>query len=264
MDMRLCHWLALAVAEKPKSISVKRKPYVLFDLGGTLVDLRGIVASMAERLQTIHIRGPIPLALQWASETAKLLPTAQARKFRPERDIAADVLCVLLEKRGRADAHDASKRLVVDAWNGFAKICAFHPDASVDWLRGLRSEVAGLGLVTDGDSEAVDAVLAHLRLSELFDAVTPSEAVRSYKPDARIYRAALEALRAKPAESLFVSDAGLDLQGAAAIGMAGAWIPRDFLPELGTAPPRTAVLRSLHDVEKIVSRFSRTGKFALR
>jgi len=243
---------------------VKRKAYVLFDLGGTLVDLRGLVASMAERLQAIHIRGPIPLALQWATGTAKLLPAAQARKFRPERNIAADMLCALLEKRGRADARDASTRLVVDAWNGFVKICAFHPDASVDWFRGLRSKVAGLGLVTDGDTEAVEAVLAHLGLSDFFDAVISSEAVRSYKPDARIYRAALKALRAKPAESLFVSDAALDLQGAAAIGMAGAWIPRDLLPDLGTAPSRTAVLTSLHDVEKIVSRFSRTGKFALR
>lgn len=238
-----------------------KKPFVFFDLGGTLVDLRGIVASMAERLQAGHVRGPVPLALEWATGTAKLLPSAQGRRFRPEREIAADVLCALLEKRGRANAREESNRLVVEAWNGFVKNCEFHPDASVAWLRALRAKVAGLGLVTDGDTDAVGAVLAHLDVTDLFDSVTASEAAKSYKPDERIYRAALKALAARPANSLFVSDATLDLVGAAGVGMAGAWIPRGFLPDVVSVPPRTAVLKSLTQVEKIVGRFARTGRF---
>lgn len=243
---------------------MKAKPFLLFDLGGTLIDLRGIVASMAERLQAVHVRGPVPLALEWATGTARLLPAAQGRAFRTEREIAADVLCALLEKRGRADAREASMRLVVEAWAGFVKVCGFQPDASARWLRGLREKVAGLGLVTDGDSEAVDAVLARLGLSSFFDSVTVSEVVRSYKPDARIYREALKALHGKPKETLFISDSALDVQGAAAIGMAGAWIPRDLLPELAAKPPGTSVLSNLRDVDKIVGRFSRTGRFASR
>lgn len=219
---------------------------------------------MAHRLQAIHVRGPVPLALEWARGTAKLLPAAQGRRFRSEREIASDVLCVLLEKRGRSNARDESARLVLEAWNGFVKICAFHPDASAKWLHSLRAKVSGLGLVTDGDTDAVAAVLAHLGVFYLFDSVTDSEAVRSYKPDPRIYRAALRALRAKPAQSLFVSDAALDLVGAAGIGMACAWIPRGLLPELASVPAKTVVLSTLNDVEKIVGRFARTGGFASR
>jgi 2-haloalkanoic acid dehalogenase type II len=238
------------------------KPFVLFDLGGTLVDLRGIVSSMAHRLQAIPVGGPFPLALQWAVGTAKLLPFAQGRKFRPEREIAADVLRVLLERRGRADARDLSMRLVVGAWADFEKICVFQPDASAEWLRGFRGSTSGIGLVSDGDTQAVAGVLARIGLSDFFDSVTVSEAVRAYKPNARIYRKALKTLRAKPRESLFVSDALLDLQGAATIGMAGAWISRGVLPELGTAPQSTAILSSLRDLDRIVSRFSRSGQFA--
>ena len=237
------------------------RPFVLFDLGGTLVDLRGIVASMSERLEAAHVRGAVPLALEWAVGIARLLPASQSLRFRPEREIAADVLCAMLEKRGRPKACDESTRLVVDAWNDFVKTCAFHSDASLEWLQDLRSKVAGLGLVTDGDAEAVEGILGRLGIADLFDAVTVSEEVRSYKPDARIYRAALRALRAKPAESLFVSDAALDLEGAAAVGIAGAWIPRGLLPELTTAPPQTAILSNLRDVEGIVRRFSRSGRF---
>lgn len=240
---------------------MKAKPFVLLDLGGTLVDLRGIVASMAERLQAVHIRGPVPLALEWASGTARLLPAAQGRKFRSEREIASDVLAALLEQRGRPNPRDESVRLVLEAWNGFVKICAFHPDVSADWIRSLQSKVSGLGLVTDGDTDAVASVLSHLGVRDLFDSVTVSEAVRSYKPNAGIYRAALKALRAKPAESLFVSDAALDLEGAANVGMAGALIPRGLLPELTTPPRRAAILSRLPEVEKMIGRFSRTGRF---
>jgi 2-haloalkanoic acid dehalogenase type II len=243
---------------------MKRGPFVFFDLGGTLVDLRGIVASMAAQLQASRVRGPVPLALEWAISTANLLPTAQGRKFRPEREIAADVLCALLEKRGRPDTREESTRLVVDAWDGFVKISSLHSDASVEWLRVLRSDVAGLGIVTDGDVDAVHALLSHLNLSGLFDSVTASESVRSYKPDSGIYRAALRALRAKPAEALFVSDASLDLQGAASLGIAGAWMPRGLLPDAANLPPHTATLSNLREVEGLVKRFHRWRRFASR
>jgi 2-haloalkanoic acid dehalogenase type II len=234
----------------------------MFDLGGTLVDLRGMVASMAEQLRVHRVRGPVPAALEWAMGTAKLLPSSQGRKFRPEREIATDVLFALLEKRGRPKARDESTRWVVDAWNGFVKVASLHPDVSVAWLRGLRPNVGGLGLVTDGDTEAVGALLSHLGLSDAFDAVIASEAVRSYKPDARIYRAALKALRAGPRESLFVSDSTLDLEGAAAVGIAGAWIPRGLLPDLTRVPAHAMTLSSLRDVEGVVHRFRRSGRFA--
>lgn len=236
----------------------------MFDLGGTLIDLRGIVTSMAAQLRLHRVRGPVRSAVEWAIGTAKLLPASQGRRFRSEREIAADVLRALLEKRGRPGARDESERLVVNAWSEFAKTASFHSDVSVEWLRALRAEVAGMGLVTDGDTDAVGALLSHLHLSDIFDAVTVSEAVRSYKPDARIYHAALEALRAKPAESLFVSDSTLDLEGAAAVGIAGAWIPRRLLPDLTKLPPHAASLSNLRNVEGIVRGFHRSGRFASR
>src|SRR5881409_271784 len=104
----------------PKSVAQTRRKgaiqtrsiFVFFDLGGTLVDLRGIVASMAERLTAVHTRGPVPLALRWAVTTAEALPSAHGPRFRSEREIASEVLFELLAKRGRADARDVSPKLV--------------------------------------------------------------------------------------------------------------------------------------------------------
>lgn len=244
--------------------SMRAQPFVFFDLGGTLVDLRGIVASMAAQLHTLGVRGPVPLALRWATMTAEFLPSARGKRFRPEREITADILHALLEKRGRQETREDSMRLVREAWSGFVSTCALHGDVSVTWVRNLRSRVAGIGLVTDGDTEAVAGVLAHLDLAGLFDSVTTSEAIQSYKPNPEIYRAALKSIGAKPSQSLFVSDATLDLHGAAELGMSCAWIPRGLLPNLADAPPKTVVLSSLGDIERMIKGYSKVGRFRLR
>jgi len=253
-----------AAQTRRKGAIQTRSIFVFFDLGGTLVDLRGIVASMAERLTAVHTRGPVPLALRWAVTTAEALPSAHGPRFRSEREIASEVLYDLLAKRGRADARDVSPKLVQDAWAGYVRTCTLQPDVTVAWLRNLRTKVAGLGVVTDGDTDAVAGVLSHTGLDKLFDSVTTSEAVRSYKPDLGIYRAALKALKARPSESLFVSDAALDLQGAARLGLAAAWIPRSLLPDLAKPPPSTLILSRIQDVDRIVTRHGKTGRFELR
>jgi len=244
--------------------SVTTRPFVFFDLGGTLVDLRGIVTSMASRLQAIHVRGPIPLALFWATKTAASLPTATGPKFRSEREIATEVLAELLEDRNREKALEEATRLVREAWDGYVQRCALHPDVSVAWLRALRSKVSGLGIVTDGDTEAVAGVLAHTNLKGAFDSVTISEEVRTYKPDPRMYRTAMESLGSKPSESLFVSDAAVDLQGAIEVGMHAAWIQRPSLGELAKPPSGSLVLAGLEDLERIVKRYAKSGRFELR
>src|SRR5438034_181376 len=141
-----------------------RKVFVYFDLGGTLVDLRGIVTSMAARLQAMRVREPVPLALSWAALSAQALPTAQGPRFRSLREIASDALADLL---------------------------------------------------------------------------------------------------AKPSESLFASDAALDLQGAANLGMGTAWIRRGLLPDLAKPPPDALILPRMEDVERIVAGYAKTGRFEL-
>src|SRR3989449_8536087 len=149
--------------------------FVFFDLGGTLVDLRGIVASMAARLSAVRVRGPVPLALEWAVRTAEALPAGQGPRFQSEQEIASDVLFNLLARRGRTGARDASVRLVRDAWAGYVGTCTLQPDITVAWLRTLRSQIAGLGVVTDGDTEAGCRELSHKSPERLFPAGTTSQ-----------------------------------------------------------------------------------------
>src|SRR3989442_15632080 len=78
-----------------------RSMFVFFDLGGTLVGLRGIVGSMGARLGAMRVRGPVPLALDWAVRTAEALPAAPGPRFQSRREDCAGVLFNLLAGRGR-------------------------------------------------------------------------------------------------------------------------------------------------------------------
>src|SRR2546428_4733382 len=68
-------WFGRVAGEDIEVDPVTTRPFVFFDLGGTLVYLRGIVTSIANFLHVAHLRGPIPLALLWATQIADGLPS---------------------------------------------------------------------------------------------------------------------------------------------------------------------------------------------
>ncbi|MBI4468557.1 MAG: HAD family hydrolase [Acidobacteria bacterium] len=83
--------------------------------------------------------------------------------------------------------------------------------------------------------------------------VAISDEVGWRKPDARIFRFALERLELTPAETLFVGDNfHCDVLGPMALGMDSAWLRRGkSLPDDGTPPPRH-LLDSFSDLEALL------------
>src|SRR5207247_10879676 len=99
------------------------------------------------------------------------------------------------------------------AWSDLEPRARFGPGVSREWLEELLLVASVLAVVTAGYSVNVNRLVKRLDLERYFGAIITSEAVRAYKPNPRIYRAALEALGAAPRDSVFVSDTPLDLQG---------------------------------------------------
>src|SRR3989442_4683385 len=69
-------WFGRVAGEDIEVDPVTTRPFVFFDLGGTLVDLRRLVTSMANSLPVAHVPGPGPLALLLAQNNAQRLPAA--------------------------------------------------------------------------------------------------------------------------------------------------------------------------------------------
>ena len=97
------------------------------------------------------------------------------------------------------------------------------------------------------------AICAEAGLSPLLGVVADSTIVGAGKPDARIFRHALDALGVTPAAATFVGDSQpRDMEGARALGMRHVWLVDAAAPP---APPCCAgdpVIRSLDELEGVL------------
>ncbi|MDI6888422.1 MAG: HAD family hydrolase [Methanocellales archaeon] len=113
-----------------------------------------------------------------------------------------------------------------------------------------HKEDVKIGLISNGDNDELSHHLGEL--VELFDATTISENVRAYKPDTRIFQAALKELNANPEEALFIGDnLRIDVNGANKAGIRSVWYnQKGALPEDGIKPHFT--IANINEVLEIV------------
>src|SRR5256886_16588729 len=79
------------------------KPFVLFDLGETLVDLKELLVSLAANLASKYpALGPeLPtIVRQWISDASRAMPRSPGQAFVPEFEVASSVMGKLLRDRG--------------------------------------------------------------------------------------------------------------------------------------------------------------------
>ena len=120
------------------------------------------------------------------------------------------------------------------------------PDAG-PVLRGLARD-RPLGVVTNC-SERLGRGAAEL-VGAPFAAVVTAESAGCYKPDARIYAAGVEALRANPDEVLFVAGSPFDVLGAHAAGLRVVWHNPAGLAGDDAARLAVAVIRNLAELRR--------------
>lgn len=94
-------------------------------------------------------------------------------------------------------------------------------------LAQLRERGLRLVVVSNWDC-SLPGVLERIGIAPLVDAVVASAVVGAAKPDARIFRAALEHAGCKPGEALHVGDSvAADVEGAQALGIHALLLDRD-------------------------------------
>ncbi|HSP14296.1 MAG TPA: haloacid dehalogenase type II [Thermoanaerobaculia bacterium] len=123
------------------------------------------------------------------------------------------------------------------------KLMAAYADLKVwpDAPRAIHTlRDAGLRLVflSNMTRAMLERGLTSSNLDKTFDGILSTDAIRSYKPDPKAYRMAVDALRLKREEILFVAFAGWDVAGAKWFGYPTFWVNRAGSPleELGAVP----------------------------
>jgi putative hydrolase of the HAD superfamily len=150
--------------------------------------------------------------------------TRVARSIGTYGSLDGDLAEVL--KEAGLDRDDALVEELADTITTFMETGVHLWDDSLPALRELRARGLRTAVVSNCD-HGTRPVVDRLGLTEETDAVVLSFEVGVAKPDAGIYRKALEALGASPEESVFVDDQLVYCEGAEAVGIRPFLILRD-------------------------------------
>jgi putative hydrolase of the HAD superfamily len=225
---------------------------VCFDFAGTLFSDR--------ELRDVHLR-----QLQFVADAAGVAP--------PDDELRAAYVRGMGEAAGRFAAQpsyshralfggafvamasalggeidDATAQEAVDRQYRATIECAeLRPDCLAT-LSTLREASVHVQIVSNIDDEQLDPMIQRFGLRDVTDAVTSSEQAASCKPDAAIYRTALDKAGVDAEQALFVGDSlRHDIVGPAAVGMQTAWLATRPGADPSDARP-DHVIRSLADV----------------
>ena len=214
---------------------------VTFDAYGTLVRDDDL-GQIPRRIVADHGLAMAPDDV-WRAWTDLYYEATQASPFRTLRAMEAQILTRLLDQLGVS----ADPAPYVDLFFQVTTRVALYPEAA-EVLHALPVPAA---VVSNADHEHVAAWSFTLPVQF----VLISEAVGAYKPDRRVFEAALTRLGLRPDEVLHVGDSDVDdVQGAQAAGLRAAWVNRTGRPRRAGVPAPDLELRDLRELPRLLAR----------
>jgi putative hydrolase of the HAD superfamily len=220
---------------------------VLLDFGGTL-DADGVHWSPRFHAAYRAAGGALEFAafepiFKSSDQALARLPGIAGLGFRAAIEAQAGLLLALLPDGGRLDPAAVAQRLHADA------LAVVQRNKPV--LERLARRYC-LGIVSNFTGN-LEPCLDELGLAKLFAVISDSTVVGWSKPDPRIFRRTLAALRAPAERAWMVGDNfEADIRGAAALGMRTCWLaPPERAAPAGLAP--TARIGRFVELEQVLA-----------
>lgn len=182
---------------------MKRKPYLFFDAGGTLVflDLPLLVQAVDELDITVRERDILSGHFRWVHawdanvREQGRLPSTEPRGYLD--DILDHVGLIRPAARRILEvAHDHHRQ---------RNLWTFVPPATRETLDTLRTHGYTMSVISNADGRVAEG-LEDCGLSHYFERVYDSTIVGVAKPDAGIFQIALDELDLEPTDALYVGD----------------------------------------------------------
>jgi len=234
---------------------------IFFDLGGTLFSNRQIpVACMPvlkEAAERLGVEGGLPnLGRAFVEATRLTNERYLSRPYYLHRDLFIDTAAHMREVLG-LDACAEFGAWFYEAQRAVMTRQMVLREDCIETLGALRAHGLKLLLVSNIDEDFLVPMLENLGLRPYLDDWVSSEAARSCKPDAGIFRLALSRAMCEPDEVLFVGDSRIhDIQGARALGIASVLISEEggvsHLDDENFAVEPDHVIGSLSELRAIV------------
>ncbi len=193
---------------------------IVCDAYGTMLDVHGPARRLADRL------GPHAEAISAAWRQKQLEYTwvhSLADRYSDFAELTEAALRVALR------AHGVDEAIVPDLIAENLKLDA-HPEVA-GALAALRDRGVGRAVLSNGTPASLARQLGTAGIAELFEAVLSADAVRVFKPDARVYRLATERFACPAGELAFLSSNPWDAFGAREFGFQVVWVNREAKPD---------------------------------
>lgn len=195
----------------------------VFDLYGTLLEVRSIVDACRAVLARVTPSDPLPFIDLWRTKQLEYSwQRALMGRYVDFWTITGEALDYAAARLGLA-LDGATRDGLRAAWRSLRP----YPEVA-DVLDRLapRPRV----VLSNGSPDMLRASLAGSGLEGRLDPVLSVDAVRTYKPSPAVYRIACDALRLAADDITFVSSNAWDAAGARAFGFRVVWVNRAGVP----------------------------------
>ena len=197
---------------------------VLFDLGGTLIKTTEIPRVMKKILKHRGIK-----------RSLKEISTAWKRveKELNFRDLATLLdefwiqwnLRILDNLQVNSNLRPLAEFIATHWWD-YCDV-TLYPDAE-KVLPSLKARGLKMGIITNGLQSDVNEILPKVNLQNFFDVVVVIDTLKKMKPDAEVFRYALDRLKTPISNTIFIGDEiEADYKGAQRLGLPVYLVDRD-------------------------------------
>jgi putative hydrolase of the HAD superfamily len=235
---------------------------ILFDFGHTLVGFRRTQEALHQAYEQIRARieavayMEVPELLDLVERVAGGVDRLVAESYEQGRMEELDQAALFREALGAIGfdlPDDVIEHIVALDHSAYSNSLVVEPGV-LQTLERLRGDGFRMGLVSNLTllPTLIREDIERMGLAAYLDAMIFSSEVGVRKPDPRIFREALDRLKADPAETVFVGDRLYDdVGGAQAVGMR-AVLTRQFRQEDDPAYHPDAVIDHIRELPEVV------------
>lgn len=213
---------------------------VIFDLDNTLLDRDRTFLAFVKRLTNTYFPG---IAAEEQERIVQLILKVDQDGYNPKPRMFEELLG-LLPWTSKPDVAE-----LLEYYRQHYTRCAELMDSALELLEQCRERGWKIGLITNGRDDIQYGKIDTLRIREAFDIILVSEGAGVKKPDARIFRMALDTLNVAAERTLFVGDHPVnDIRGAADVGMHTVWMQRNQSWDDTIAAQPLLTIRTLNEL----------------
>ena len=176
---------------------------VIFDLDGTIVAFNLDYKALRAEVRGYLIKMGVPASVLSINESMfDMLKKAE----------------LLMNNAGKPksqvqEIHKEAMRIADKYESEAASQTSLLPGA-VEALKLLKKKNLKIGLCTNNSEKSTNLILERFKLTQFFDATVPRDNVNQIKPNPEHCEVTLKKLGVSAAESVFVGDSAVDMQGA--------------------------------------------------